>query len=76
MRFQGGRMYKGTVVWMDGKRGFGFIKPDGKDSKDIFCYWSDIVMEGFKVLRKDQRVEYEIGQAANGKPKAIEIKVI
>jgi cold shock protein len=75
MRFQDGRMYKGTVVWMDSRKGFGFIKPD-KGDKDIFCYWSDIVMEGFKVVYKNQRVEYEVGKAANGKPKAIQIKVL
>lgn len=67
--------YQGVVVWMSGSKGYGFIKPLS-GGKDIFCYWQDILMEGFKVLYKDQKVEYELGTTPKGDPKAIKIKVI
>lgn len=60
----------GKVVFF--KRGYGFIKPDD-DSNDIFIHYSDIVMEGFKVLHKDDTVEYEIGSNIKGLPKAINV---
>lgn len=64
----------GKVVWFSSRTGFGFIAPhDG--GEDIFCYWKNILMEGFKTLKPDQTVEYEIGSNDKG-PQAINIKVI
>ncbi len=65
----------GRVVWFNFKRGFGFIQPD-LGGADIFLYYSDLVMEGFKTVNKDQRVSYEVGMNIRGQPKAISVKII
>ncbi len=67
----------GTVVWFDKGPNYGFIEgPGGEEGKDVFVHWSDIQMEGFKILKKGQKVEYSIGANNQGKPKAIEVKVV
>lgn len=69
-----GKKYTGKVIWFSGKTGIGFIAPDNGD-KDIFVHFSNIVMEGFKTLRPDQIVEYEIGENHRGS-QCINVKVI
>lgn len=64
----------GKVIWFSSKTGFGFIAPDD-GSKDIFVYWKNLLMDGFKTLKPDQIVEYEIGTNDKG-PQAINVKVI
>jgi len=50
--------FTGSVEFFIPKRGFGFIKrDDGK--KDIFVFYSDINMEGYKVLNKGDIVTFE-----------------
>jgi len=59
------KVLTGKVVWFDSKKGLGFIcKDDG--SGDIFVHWSNIVAEGFKTLKPDQVVSYELGQNHKG----------
>jgi cold shock protein len=72
MIMEDGKVYVGTVVWF---RGIGFIKPDDSET-DIFVHYSDIAMEGYKTLQKDQRVSYEIGLNNRGQNKAVNVKVI
>ena len=64
------KVLTGTVVWFS--KGFGFIKPDAEE-KDLFVHYSDLSMDGFKTLQKDQRVSYEIGTNHRGQPKAINV---
>lgn len=66
--------YTGTVIWFCVKKNYGFIKWAG--GEDMFAHWSDITMEGFKVLKKGQEVEFSVGENNHGKPKAIDIKII
>ena len=65
--------FKGMVIWFDPKAGYGFIARDGQ--KDLFVHFSDIVCEGYKTLKKGQRVTYSIGKNNSGEPKAIEVTV-
>ena len=65
----------GFVVWFNSARGFGFIKPDD-NGPDIFAHYSDISVEGYKTLQKDQKVSYEVGVNKRGQPKAINITVL
>ena len=58
-------MGTGTVKWFNGKKGFGFITPDG-GSEDLFVHHSEIRMEGYANLNEGQRVEFEIGQGKKG----------
>ena len=71
---QEGKKYTGKVIWFSSRVGIGFIAPDCGD-KDIFVHFSNIVMEGFKTLRPDQIVEYEINQNHKG-DQACNVRVI
>lgn len=51
---------KGTVVWFDNGKGFGFIQnADGGD--DVFVHFSQIQQEGYKKLDQGDLVEFEVG---------------
>lgn len=67
-------METGTVVFFNVKKGYGFISW-GKD-KDMFVHYSDIVMDGFKVLQVNQKVKFELGFNVKGEPKATKVEVI
>jgi len=49
---------RGIVRKFDHVKGFGFIEPDG-GGMHAFVHHTDIVMEGYRTLAVDQRVEYE-----------------
>ncbi len=68
------KKHLGKVVWFT--KNFGFIKPNQTSERDIFVYYSDIVCEGFKTLKKDQIVEYSIGANKRGQPIAVDVVVI
>ena len=58
--------YTSTVQFFGEKKGWGFIKSlDG--GKDIFVHYEDIEMDGFKVLKKGQKVSFEIIETDRGK---------
>lgn len=65
----------GTILWFDPKKGYGFIGQENNEP-DLFVHFSDINIEGFKTLNKDQKVSYEIGTNKRGQPKAININII
>jgi len=71
-------MFKGKVCWFNNKKGYGFIswEQEGKQQKDIFLHYSDILVDGFKTVPKDAEVEFEVGQNIKGDPKAINVKII
>jgi len=63
---------KGTVKSFSSQRGFGFIQPnDGSD--DIFCHFSNIGGEGFKILHAGQKVEYSVEPDDDGRNQAINV---
>ena len=55
----------GTVKWFNGKKGFGFITPDG-GSEDLFVHHSEIKVNGYATLNEGQKVQFEIGQGKKG----------
>jgi len=71
-------VYTGKVIWFKNKKGMGFIawEKDGVAQTDMFVHFSDIQMNGYKTLSKDDVVEFEIGQNIKGQPKAINVKVV
>ena len=58
-------MGTGTVKWFNDAKGFGFITPDG-GGKDVFAHFSAIQGSGFKSLKENQRVSFEVTQGPKG----------
>ncbi len=58
-------MSTGTVKWLNGKKGFGFITPDDS-SEDLFVHHSEIKTSGYASLDEGQRVEFEVGEGKKG----------
>ena len=58
-------MSTGTVKWFSNAKGYGFIAPV-EGGEDIFAHFSAITMEGYKTLKKGQRVEFECTQGPKG----------
>lgn len=66
------KRYTGVVVWFS--KGIGFIsKDDG--TGDIFVHFSNINMEGYKVLRQGQKVEFSLGTNHVGE-QAVNVRVL
>ena len=64
----------GTVKWFNSEKGYGFLSVDGTD-RDVFVHHTAIVMDGFRVLEQDQRVEFEIVDGPKG-PQAGNVKLL
>jgi len=55
---------QGRVKWFNNSKGFGFI---GRDhGPDVFVHYTAIVGEGFKTLKEEDAVEFEIVQGPKG----------
>ena len=59
-------MNNGTVKWFNNSKGFGFITPDG-GGEDLFAHFSSIEMDGYKSLKEEQRVSFEVTDGPKGK---------
>jgi CspA family cold shock protein len=56
----------GTVKWFNDAKGFGFITPDG-GGEDLFAHFSAIEGNGFKSLKENQKVSFEVTTGPKGK---------
>ncbi len=65
-------MSTGTVKWFNDAKGFGFITPDD-GGKDLFVHFSAIQGGGFKTLKENDKVQFEVGQGAKG-PNATNVR--
>jgi len=62
-------MQTGIVKWFNDSKGFGFITPDG-GGEDLFAHFSEIKANGFKTLKENQRVSFEVTTGPKGKQAA------
>jgi len=58
-------MANGTVKWFNNSKGYGFISDD-IEHKDIFAHFSSVEMDGYKTLKRGQRVEFELIDGPKG----------
>ncbi|MEU8990432.1 cold shock domain-containing protein [Streptomyces sp. NPDC048558] len=69
-----GTRKSGRVKWFNNAKGYGFVTEEGKDD-ELFTHYSQLRMDGYKTLKKGQRVTSEILQAPKG-PHAINIQPV
>ncbi|WP_434343652.1 cold-shock protein [Mycoplasma sp. 06067-C1-B144P-99-0482-3] len=58
-------MSTGIVKWFNDEKGFGFITNDS-DNKDVFVYFANININGYKTLEQGQKVSYELNKGIKG----------
>ncbi|MGX6961273.1 cold-shock protein [Vagococcus xieshaowenii] len=56
-------MAQGIVKWFDEKKGYGFIS---YDNEEIFVHFTGIHQEGFKTLKVNQDVTFDIMESKRG----------
>jgi CspA family cold shock protein len=57
-------MSNGTVKWFNDAKGYGFIT--ASEGKDVFVHHTAILGEGFKSLKENEKVEFEIVKGPKG----------
>ena len=62
----------GTVRWFNNQKGYGFIQKES-DGKDIFVHYSAITMEGYKTLKTNDKVSFDVVQGKKG-PQAANVQ--
>ena len=63
----------GRVKWFNDAKGFGFIEREG--GPDVFLHYSEIQADGFKSLKENDNVEFEVREGPKGLQAAAVTKV-
>ncbi|MBA7496589.1 Cold shock-like protein CspC [subsurface metagenome] len=69
---------RGIVKMFKDESGYGFIKPDAKNEKDVFVFHKDIAVElspGFRTLELGDVVDYILKETETG-PHAVDVRVL
>ena len=54
----------GKVKWFKESKGYGFIQRD--DGNDVFVHYSNILGKGFRTLKENDEVEFEVNEGPKG----------
>jgi len=73
-KLKGFYMPTGKVKWFNSKKGYGFIT-DEETEKDIFLHVSALEESKLRMLKEEQKLEFEIKEE-NNKLQAINLKKI
>jgi CspA family cold shock protein len=65
---------KGLVRWFNNKKGYGFLQKES-DGKDIFVHYSAITMEGYKTLKTNDKVTFDVVDGEKG-PQAANVVAV
>lgn len=60
-----GRTMTGKVKMFNKDKGYGFITVDDTN-EEVFFHYSALVMEGYKTIEKDARVEFDLEKTDRG----------
>ena len=63
----------GTVKWFNDAKGFGFITPES--GPDLFVHFRAIQGSGFKTLKENQKVSFDVTAGPKG-DQAVNIKPV
>ena len=66
-------IFTGTVKWFNEAKGFGFIRRE--DGEELFVHYTNIVGTGFRTLKENDQVEFEVSEGPKG-PQAINVSKI
>ena len=58
-------MATGTVKWFNESKGYGFISQDD-GGKDVFVHFSAIQGDGFRTLKENQAVTFDVEDGPKG----------
>lgn len=61
----------GIVKWYLPHKGYGFIS--GEDGKDYFVHQTEIRIDGYRKLKRNQEVTFSLGTDRQGRPVAIDV---
>jgi CspA family cold shock protein len=64
MEVGGSMRYTGKVKWFNEAKGYGFIRRD--DGPDLFVHYTNIVGTGFRTLKEEDEVEFEVSEGPKG----------
>lgn len=63
---------KGTCKWFNASKGFGFVTTE--EGVDAFVHYSALQMDGYKELKENQKVTFDLEDSPKGK-KAVNVKL-
>ena len=61
-----------SVKWFSVRKGYGFLT--GEDGEDYFVHYSNIVMDGFKILKAGQEVTFQLKEDDGNRSQAVDVK--
>lgn len=65
---------QGTVKWFNPHKGYGFIT--GEDGNDYFAHYSNIQADGFRTLKQDAAVSFDVETDDSGRMSAKNIVAV